>query len=226
MVLNLGNGYSPRFGRCIDQMPILIAAGETPIAADHVLERQAAFPDTWGGSYIFTGDAAILGVKGDALIELDSLLLRSVNKESKILDNALVLSVEEWEERKMNIRNLYLTAEQVAEATGAGYVKQNGIWKPENRAVAEVWNTLGRGRDLCEYAELASSKSNGAEQVMQVYFASWKKLPTMRAWCVYDLDLRYLAYGYNGLDLGNGRLVGVAPEALAAYKGRVTYQKK
>ena len=149
MVLNLGNGYSPRFGKVIDQMPILIGAGETPIAADHVLERRVAFPDTWGSTYIFTGDAAILGVKGDALIELDSLLLRSVNKESKILDNALVLSDEEWEERKMNIRNLYLTAEQVAEASGAGYVKQNGVWRPVNRAVAEVWSTFGRGRDLC-----------------------------------------------------------------------------
>ena len=225
MVLNLGNGYSPRFGRCIDQMPILIAAGETPIAADHVLERQAAFPNTWGGTYIFTGDAAILGVKGDALIELDSLLLRSVNEESEILDNALVLSDEEWEERKMNIRNLYLTAEQVAEANEKGYVKQNGVWRPVNRAVAEVWNTLGRGRDLCEYAELASSKSKGARQVMQVYFASRQTVPTMRAWCVNFLD-RSSAYGNDGLGDGSGRLVGVASEALAAYKERVTYQKR
>lgn len=75
MVLYLGNGYNPRFGKVIEQMPILIAAGETPIALDHLLERQAAFPDTWGSTYIFTGDTAIMGVKGDALIELDSLLL-------------------------------------------------------------------------------------------------------------------------------------------------------
>ena len=226
MVLNLGNGYSPRFGKVIDQMPILIGAGETPIAVDHLLERRVAFPDTWGSTYIFTGDAAILGVKGDALIELDSLLLRSVNKESEILDNALVLSDEEWEERRMNPDNLYLIAEQVVEAIGAGYVKQNGIWKPENRAIAEIWDTLGRGKDLHEYAELASSKSNRAKHVMQVYFAEkQRKVPTMRAWCVDNLDDRSSARGDSDLDYDNGRLVGVAPEALAAYKARVAYQK-
>ena len=215
MALDLGQGFTARYGKVIEQMPELKAAGEMPISMDHALEQQFAYPETWGQTYIFTGDASLTGTDGDVVVELDSLLLRSLDDKSKLSSGACMLSRDQWEERKSDVKNLYLTLEQVEEASGKGYVRKNGVWQPEDRAVAEVWDVLGR-RNLRYHAELASQKSNGAERVMELYFdASKRSKPTMRAWCVGPLNLRSNAGG-DYLNVGYGRLVGVAPEALVA----------
>src|SRR3989338_5324024 len=216
-MIDLGQGFTPRFGKVTEQMPELKAAGEKPISMDHALEQQYAHPETWGKTYVFTGDASLTGTDGDVVIELDSLLLLSVDENSPLSNHTLVLSQDQWEERIGNLENLHLSPDKVAQANGKGYVKRNGVWQPENRAVAEVWYALGRGRNLQDHAELASQKSNGAEQVMNVYFDTCKReKPTMRLWCVGILYGRSGASGNCDLDNDYGRLVGVAPEALVA----------
>ena len=214
-MIDLGQGFTPRFGKVTEQMPELKAAGEKPISMDHALEQQYAHPETWGKTYVFTGDASHTGTDGDVVIELDSLLLLSMDKNSVLSDHALVLSQDQWEERIGNLENLHLSPDKVVQAEGKGYVKRNGVWQPENRAVAEVWYALGRGRNLQDHAELASQKSNGAEQVMNVYFDTGKRQkPTMRAWCVLNLNNGSSPSGDLSLSDDDGRLVGVAPEAL------------
>ncbi|MFA6888772.1 MAG: hypothetical protein WC254_04725 [Candidatus Woesearchaeota archaeon] len=223
MDLNLGEGFTPHFGKFIEQLPILIEAGEKPISVDIALAKQFAFPETWGVTYIFTGDVAITGVKGDVVIELDSpTLLSHVIKDSqgyhwqgKLNKGVSEESKELWEEAKSNKNNLYLTQSQVYEADGNGYVKKKGVWQPENKSVAEVLNTLARGRDLQEHAELAFQKSNSAERVLDLHFdKGLRQKPTMRAWFVDTLKIRSYVGGGSYLDYTGSRLVGVTLKAL------------
>lgn len=58
----------------------------------------------------------------------------------------------------------------VKEAHRKGYIKQGGLWVPENKTVARVWERLGAGRDIRSYAEVIESYSPGDEQIMSVYF--------------------------------------------------------
>ena len=51
---------------------------------------------------------------------------------------------------------------------------------------------------------------------MGVYLSDKQKVPTIRAWCVRRLVYRSDAYGGYDLDNDDGRLVGIAPEALSA----------
>ena len=216
-MIDLGHGFTPRFGKVTEQMPELKAAGEIPISMDHALEQQYAHPETWGKTYVFTGDASLTGTDGDVVIELDSLLLLSVDENSPLSNHTLVLSQDQWEERIGNLENLHLSPDKVAQANCKGYVKRNGVWQPENRAVAEVWYALGRGKNLQDHAERASQYSYGAERVMDVYFDTGKRQkPTMRAWCVLNLNNGSSPSGDLSLSDDDGRLVGVAPEAQKA----------
>ena len=211
----LGNGFTMRFGRAIyKEMPALLAAGEKPISMDHVLEQQYTYPKTWGRTRIFTGDVALKGAAGDVVIELDSLLLQSVGQQVWTLSgDAVLLSEDQWEESRGNLGNLHLSPDKVEEAHNKGYVKKNGVWQPENRAVAEVWYHLGRGKDLRSYAQLSSEESNNSPRVMRLKFNTEKQSkPIMQPWCVDFLSNELNAYG----SIGACAWVGVAPEVLAA----------
>lgn len=160
---------------------------------DLALQQQVAYPETWGKTYVFTGDGVATGTAGDVLIDLDSAFLLDVNPLSILCDGALVLDDDRWRDLKANVRNAYFTREQVEEANGKGYVKKGGVWQPMNRSVAEVRYALGRGRDLRDHAELASQKSNGAEQVLNLYFdKGQRQTATMRPWVVNYLNFRFV----------------------------------
>ena len=119
-MVDLGQGFTPRFGKVTEQMPVLKAEGEKHISMDHALEQQYAHPETWGKTYVFTGDAFHTGTDGDVVIELDSLLLLSVDKNSVFSNHAVVLSQDQWEERIGNLENLHLSPDKVAQAEGKG----------------------------------------------------------------------------------------------------------
>lgn len=212
----LGKGFMPRFGRITEQMPLLRAAGETPISLDMALMQQYAYPDTWGKTYVFTGDAVITGRDGDVVIDKNSALLYALDGDSKLKNHALVLSDDEYERARYGYGVTHLSAREIANVDGKGFVKVRGIWQPENRIVGYVWDALTDGRDLKEHAELASQRSNNALQVMCLYFDYEKRAQaTLRAWGVDFLYNRSFALGFFDLDRDSGRLVGVvAPEAL------------
>lgn len=214
-MVDLGQGFTPRFGKVTEQMPVLRKAGETPVSMNMVLEKQYAHPDTWGQTYVFTGDAILTGTDGDGVIDKASALLYAVDERSKLQNNALVLEDAQYEAVRYGRGVAHLSAAELEKAHGKGFVKVRGVWQPENSTVGYVWDVLTDGRDLKNHAELASQKSSGAEQVMCLYFDQGKReQPTLRAWCVNGLNYRSDANGYNYLYNDYGPLVGVAPEAL------------
>ncbi|MDO8655926.1 MAG: hypothetical protein Q7K45_01695 [Nanoarchaeota archaeon] len=219
--------YRELNGRVVDTMPLLVSGRDekgnivdiprTPASFGYVLERRETAPEDvrkeWQMNYIFTGDLVATGVDGDIVSVWDSPLLRSLTSESKLNNGALILSTAQWNELKSQKDSLYLTAEQAAQAHQKAFVKQEGVWTPQNKEVAKIWDHLGRGRDLASYAAIVGDATS-SESIMNVYVdASARKLPTGRAWVARSIVYLSGAFGSNYLSYDDGRLVGVAPEA-------------
>jgi len=221
------------YGQPIVQMSLLVSGrnekGEQidvprdPASFAYVLERRMNAPKdvrgAWQKNYIFTGDGSTAGTEGDHLIVFDAQALHEVTLESELYQGALVLPAGAWQELKgQKDIVVYLTADEVQEAHGQGYLKKNGVWTPTNKSVAKAWDALGRGRDLTSYVQLVSEESPNSDSLLNVYFNKTTKdgKPTMRSWVASRSDDNSLAGGINLLYSYYGRLVGVAPEAHVA----------
>src|SRR3989344_4425908 len=218
------------YGQARVQMPLLVSGKDekgnvvdvprNPASFAYVLERRMNAPEdvrgAWQKNYIFTGDGSTAGTEGDHLIVLDAQALREITPKSDLDEGALVLPASAWQELKdKKDKVVYLTADEVQEAEGKGYVQNNGVWTPANRSVGKAWDALGRGRDLTSYIQLVSEHSPRSNILLNVYFNRTTKdgKPTMRSWVAIRIDYNSDAGGDNGLDDNNGRLVGGAPEA-------------
>ncbi len=190
----------------------------------YVLERRMEAPKevkpTWQERYIFTGDGSTAGTEGDHLIVLDAQALRELTPESELYNGALVLPAGAWQELKeQKDKVVHLTAKEVEEAQGKGYVKQNGVWTPANRSVAKVWDTLSRGRDLTSYVQLVSENSSQRDSLLNIYFNTRTKdgRPTMWSWVAGRVGIGSDTLGFNYILNGDYiRLLGVVPEARVA----------
>ena len=217
------------YGPPVERMPFLVSGKDergkvfnvpcVPASFAYIIkQRETASEDfrrAWQMNIYSTGDAVSLGVDGDIVSTWDSPILRTVTPESTLVDGALKLSTAQWNElRAQKDGTLYLSAEQVAETHGKGYVKKNGVWTPENTSVAKVWEHLSRGRDLERYAEMVADATPGIERILRVYFdQSRLSSPTLLSWVAHRIDNSSLACGDFSLEYVGGRLVGVAPEA-------------
>ena len=236
MILQL-NGQSERmadpsrefhrefYGRVFDQMPLLVSGrnkqGEVddvprnPASFAYVLERRMEAPqdvrEAWQNNYFSTGDSLARGVDGSLVSTWDSPILRTVTPESTLLDGALRLSTAQWNElRAQKDGTLYLSADEVAQLDGQGYVKKNSVWTPENPNITKVWEHLSRGRDLKEYVEMVADARSDNERIMHVYLDQDQlSSPTLRGWVANRIDNSSPAYGYY-LCGSRDRLVGIA----------------
>lgn len=158
--------------------------------ADIIGRRMEAPNDVisnWRGYQFFTGDGAVSNQEGDYLIVLEDLLppelqfLRNCYlggaPVSKKYSGTVVLPDGAWDELKsQKDKVMYLTAEEVQEAFGNGYVQKEGIWVPANKSVGKVWDALSRGKDITSYLQLVgekctgSDKSNASDRILEVIF--------------------------------------------------------
>ncbi len=233
--------YSAFIGQCKEQMPLLISGKDAdgnvvdvpriPVSCAHVIERRETAPadviDEWRQNQIYTNDGIGYGIQGEVLIALDAQPLREINSQSIFNDGALVLSDEQWNDLKARNDVLSLTWDEVDEVNGqygTGYIKKSGVWVPANKTVAKVWDYLGRGRDLKEYAQLVDEHCNyyptGDKDVMRLLFnQSYRSdddqeeiFPIMRCW--YAGEIRggsVTSENTNLNDFGIALLIGTAP---------------
>lgn len=221
------------YGQPIVQMRLLVSGKDekgkvvdvprNPASFAYVLERRMEAPqdvrEAWQKKYIFTGDGSTAGTDGDHLIVFDAQALREITPESELYQGALVLPASAWQELKgQKDKVVYLTAKEVGQAHGNGYVKKNGAWTPANRSVAKVWDALSKGRDLTSYVQLVCEDSPHSDSLLNVFFNKTTQYgkPTMRSWVAYRTDINSSADGNDYLNDDDGRLVGVAPEAHVA----------
>src|SRR3989338_8007669 len=142
------------YGQPRVQMPFLVSGKDEkgnvidvprdPASFGYVIERRMEVPKdvrrAWQKNYFFTGDGSTAGTEGDHLIVLDAQSLRELTEGSELYQNALVLPAGYWQELKSQKENVaHLTADEVQEAHGQGYIIKNGVWTPANKTVAKVW---------------------------------------------------------------------------------------
>ena len=225
MVLSLnleceGELYREFYGRIIDQIPLLLASGRVPLSTKQLMERRIEVRDADFGkqykgtaheasiqavrdsiwtNYFDTGDGVLYHPDGKIKVVVNAPFLRSLNPESKLSNGALVLSDE-----------LY------AQTTDAPEFTREQV---EKERFATVWLALAQDDTelLKEYrkavAEELKTRYNYEGQNMNVFLAPAKNVTTGRSCCVNRCGDGSNADGNGDLDGGDGRLVGVVPEA-------------
>ena len=209
--------YRGFHGPPTEDMPQLMKAGYDLISVAGVIGRRESAPvdvvDEWRNSYFFTGDGVAYDGRKNTKVVLDAALLREINPNMKHSNYAMILSNDQWEELHGG-DVLYLSTYQVAQASGKGFVKRNGVWQPENTVVGDVWNHLSRGKDVKDYAEMVHQAS-GNNKVMSLHFdiKTYYFSPVLRSLVVSSFDhLSFVLGGYNNLSYFLGNLAGVAQE--------------
>lgn len=200
------------YGRNTEQMPILIADGRVPLSVAGLMEKRldvlsAQYSDkvrnAWWDNYFDAGDTISRNPEGNTKIELDSPVLRQINKKSELRNGALVLSDESY--GKINAV-LEFTKEEAQKYFQNSFTEQGVNQSP-------VWLALARDKELLkEYSHqvfaLAKQRFN-YDKNMGLYLASAENVPTMRLWFVGRLGFRSIADGRDYLVSDKGRLVGV-----------------
>ncbi len=219
-------------GRVVDLMPQLTTAGYHPAGIAYIIDqRQIASTNARNNFNItlWTGDSAGVDEKGGVLLTLDSLLLRQVTQESTLVNGVLKLDNEQWQELKADREHsLYLNPPEVDDAHEKGYVLENGLFKPADKAVAKAWDHLNRGRDIKSiqpYARMVSENSFSeniidCDHIMNLNFSTKKNPTSNRAFFGYSLCSLVISDTYNNSNVccnirlinSLSRLVGVAPE--------------
>jgi hypothetical protein len=208
--------YKEFYGRNVEQMPNLVAEGRVPMNTYQLMQRRLdlrngpeAVKTAWMDNYFDTGDAVICHPNGDVKIVLDSQTLREMTPESQRNGGALVLGEDVYKALQ-------------GEVFKKGELgKVNALMSREDVKAHPVWKVLARDQallnDYTDFIFAEGKKRFGYDTAMGVYPGSCGgDKPEMRAWYVRGLVDWSYANGRDGLDGVDGRLVGIAPEALGA----------
>ncbi len=211
MALQLGEGHTEFYGTNRGQMPLLVKAGLVPMTVAQLMQQRVAvlgdeaLKATWFDNYFDTGDG-VAYKDNKVKIVLDAQPLREMNARSELSNGALILPDGLYEA----LEGLEFTRDELTRLGVDRSLSQTQVREHP------VWQALARDQTvLNEYADVifreAKTRYNYDEN-MGLYVAAAQKQPTMRAWCVDNLD-RSDAHGNIYLNGGYGRFVGVAPEA-------------
>ncbi len=202
--------YKEFYGQNREQMPKLIAEGRVPLSVAGVMDRRlnSDKPD-WKANYFDTGDAIVYHPDGKFKLVRDASFLREITSKSRLTNGALALEAGFYEsldgaEFSRNDKGLLLDADMPV-----ARVKAHPVWQH----LARDNKVLGAYVDAM-FPEM--KKDFGYDQAMGVFVASAPKEPNARALYVYRLEYGSRLYGGSYLGIDDGRLVGVAPEALSA----------
>ena len=199
-------------GRAVDLMPRLTKAGYNPAGIAFIIDqRQIAFTDARNNFDItlWTGDSAGTDEEGGLLLTLDSLLLRQLTQESSLVNGALKLDNNQWQELKADgEHSLYLNPPEVEAAHEKGYVFENKKFVPANETVAKVWYHLNRGRNIRSYVQIVSEASKNNYIVRLCFDRSKLGAPTLRSLALEGVNKNSDISSVNYLNISFGLIVG------------------
>ncbi|MEK6960889.1 MAG: hypothetical protein AABX47_06975 [Nanoarchaeota archaeon] len=195
-------------GTLIEQMPILIAQGMTPIsAADLMRQRIWALSQPtevkilWWNNHFHLGDAVLYHPDGKIKIELDSQLLRQLNAQSKLQDGQLGIDSETY----LSSRGKEFDGKEIS-PLGLPLSKTSILAHP-------LWNYLAREKELLEEyttAVFEETQQFKYESNMGVYINFTQgQMPLAVALCMSELAGRSILYN-SVLDHNKVRLIGTA----------------
>jgi len=208
------------YGRNNEQMPKLIEEGRIPLSVANLMQQKLenlssseALKTSWWNNYFDTGDGIFYNPNGDFKIVLGAQPIRDMNSESKLSSGALVLG--ENKEESIKIYN---------SLDGVEFKRKdlnNLLGKTLSKSAVKshpVWNALVPDKSLFnEYVDATFSEGKerfGYDNMMGIWISSPQDKVVGRLWCVGNLYDYSNANGGDGIYSYNGRLVGVAPEAL------------
>jgi hypothetical protein len=210
------------YGRNVQRMPELMAEGRVPLSVNGLMQRRLDVRNadediktSWMDHYFDTGDAVVYHPDGRGKIVLDSQYLREMTPGTQRSGGALILTPEQYDAMD-------------GEEFKKGKLGEIGAWMSKKDVKDHpVWKALARDQVLLDdYTDLIFAEGKERfgigwkstyDNAMGVYTTSTNgDTPEMRVWCVDGLDGGSDVSGRRDLDLGGGRLVGVAPEALSA----------
>jgi len=231
-MLSLPKGMKEHYGRNVDKMPGILRVGEVPMSISGVmksrLEQGDEFPDLWNNWYD-TSDLVVYPKGNDK----DVYVLLTADNKGQITKNgrkALELI------RSDNLASNYgAVVEQLRDLGRKGLVKvsrskittdtyltkdqafDEQVWRILARHPDEVAKEFAEDKDLLgEYFSEVQKRTGNTENMALYIGDSLKDQTTLKAWCVDWLEGRSYADGGADLDRGDGRLLGIAPEALGA----------
>jgi hypothetical protein len=229
-----------QYGAVVDIMPILISGIKNGkqvdipreiMSIDFLYDQrengQEPFKTNMRKNYFFTAAGALKSREGNQKWDVRSPLLRNVEvvNQNNLSMGAVRISDEQYE-ATTGKGVIELTREEVAELDGKTYVRKEGtdIFVPESDGFEKVQEHLNQGRvNMPDYAgtvaEDTSSRLNRrVDRVVGLYFdESDHDSAVVRSVGVDRTDsYSYVSGSYN-LDNGDGRLVGVARDALDTF---------
>ena len=208
----------------IEQMPKLISDKRLPLSIAGFMQArigavnaEADVKSAWMDSFFDTGDGIAYHPDGKIKIVPDSQHLRNLTAETSLRDGALPLEDGVYET---------LPGQEFTKKDSEKYF---GDWLTLDKAKASpIWRALARDQNLLnayvevifsEYQKRFANKEDVRNiKLMGAFINNTPKSPEMRAWCVGGLGYRSYANGRISLDDRDGRLVGLAPEALVSSK--------
>jgi len=214
-------------GRNIDTMPKLLVDGRIPMSTSQLMNYRInesdKFPD-WKDLYFDTSDLVAYSSKEDGKLKF----ILTVDKDGKITDNGkraldLINPNSKRSSGAIELGEQYNSLEGIKVAVGnLGKIRDylskdeilgNPVWRILARHPDEVPEELAEDKNLLkEYSSWVANQT-GKDKNMRVYVDSLGKFSKLRAWYVSRLDDRSNANGGDDLDDGDGRFVGLAPEA-------------
>ena len=194
----------------IEQMQKLIAEGRVPMSVSGFMQKRldvrnsdADVKSFYMDNWFDTGDAVVYHPDGRVKIVLDSQTLRSMTPESPRNGGALILTAENYDALQ-------------GEEFKKGKLGKTGDWLSRADVKSHpVWKVLARDQALLnDYTDYIFTEGKH-DTAMGIFPGSANgETPEIRAWCVDGLGDRSDAGGGYGLDSDDGRLLGIAPEAL------------
>jgi hypothetical protein len=219
--------YKEFYGRNTEQMPKLVAEGRVPMNASQLMQRRldyrngpAEVKTAWMNNYFDTGDVVVYHPSGDVKI------IYTTNNDGSLTSEGRILLPMMTPESQRNSGALVLGEDVYKALQGEVFKKgklgKTGDWMSKTDVKAHpVWKVLARDQALLnDYTDFIFAEGKerfSYDSAMGVFPGSCGgDKPEMRAWYVRGLVGRSDASGRGDLDEDDGRLVGIAPEALGA----------
>lgn len=226
--LNLSNQIVPFkefYGKNNEQMPKLIEEGRIPLSVASLFEQRLnnlsttdALKSAWWDNYFDTGDGIFYHPNGDFKVVLGAQPIKDLNSDSKLSEGALVLgdNKEESIEVYKSLDGVEFKRNELENKLGTTMRKADVKSHP-------VWNALVPDKKLFnEYVDATFSEGKERfdyDNMMGIWISSPQDKAVGRLLYVNSLSGNSYANGNIDIHDDVGRLVGVAPEALAAERG-------
>ncbi len=221
LMLNESEKYKEFYGRNVDQMPLLVAEGRTPMSVSDLMTRRlevapsknAPFRASWTDNYFDTGDAILYHPDGRIKVVHDSQILRGMTDKSKRVGGALVLEDGVFD----SADGTEFSARELSKM-----IREKPLTAKEAKA-HPLWNALARDdkKLLGAYVDTFFPEMNTRfqyDEAMGLYLDSARNTPKARSWVVGRLLSGSVACGWDDLDDIGGRLVGLASETQSGEK--------